>query len=386
VAHKVGTNLPAVDALTSAFERPLQYVAARAVGRSVIGTSSPAVPAELLRAAGCESVVLRWSTAPTPVADVRLEAGVFAPSVRALVEAAFTGELSSLCALVVTRSSEPQYKAYLYLREFAREKADGFRCPTLLLYDLLQSDSSEVRAYVLNRTQALAVDVQALTGRSWSTEQLASNIAKANAARAAARRLLNLRRRGLINGREALPMLGARHVMTPDEYIRLTNTAADEISSCPALPGPRLLVAGDCLDNSQLHAVLESHGAVVVGEDSPWGSRGVEPDISMDQDGLAAVADHYYRHGDGSRRPSGTDDAWFDEALSDVDGVVFWLSSSDGVRGWDYPRLRQRASMHGVPSLLWRGDAGAVSLNLTRSDLTAFLDAAAKHGSKRDVR
>jgi benzoyl-CoA reductase/2-hydroxyglutaryl-CoA dehydratase subunit BcrC/BadD/HgdB len=181
-------------------------------------------------------------------------------------------------------------------------------------------------------------------------------------------------------------MLGARHVMTPVDYVRLANTAADEISSRPALPGPRLLIAGDCLDNPELHAVLESYDVVVVGEDSPWGSRGVEPDISMDRDGLAAVADHYYRHGDGSRRHRETDDAWFDEALSDVDGVVFWLPPSDGIRGWDYPRLRQRASIHGVPSLLWRGDAGAVSPNLTSSDLTVFLDAAAKHTSKRDVR
>ena len=73
---------------------------------------------------------------------------MFSPSVRALVEAAFTGELSSLRALVMPRSSEQRYKAYLYLREFAREKADGFRCPALLLYDLLQSDSSEVRESV----------------------------------------------------------------------------------------------------------------------------------------------------------------------------------------------------------------------------------------------
>jgi 2-hydroxyglutaryl-CoA dehydratase, D-component len=377
----------AVDALILAFERPLHYVAAiRAAGRSVIGTSSPAVPAELLRTAECESVVLRWSAAPTPVADARLEAGVFSPSVRALVEAAFAGELSSLHALVMPRSSEQQYKAYLYLREFAREKADGFRCPTLLLYDLLQSDSSAVRAYVLSRTQALAVDVQALTGRLWSAEELASNIAEANAARATARRLLNLRRSALISGSEAMPMLGARHVMTPGDYTRLANAAVDKLSTRSVLAGPRLLIAGNCPDDPRLHAVLESYGTVVVSEDSPWGSRGVGPDVSMDPDALIAVADHYYRHGDGSRRPTETDDVWFDEALTDVDGVVFWFPSSDGVRGWDYPRLRQRASTRGIPHLLWRGDAGEVPPSLTSTDLTAFLHAAAEHASRRDAR
>jgi 2-hydroxyglutaryl-CoA dehydratase, D-component len=387
VAQKAVASRQAVNALISAFERPLHYAAAlRAAGQTVIGTSSPAVPAELLRAAGCESVVLRWPPAPTPLADARLEPDVFSPAVRALVEAAFTGELSSLRALVMPRSSEQQYNAYLYLREFAREKADGFHCPALLLYDLLQSDSSEVGAYVLHRTQALAVNVQALIGRLWSPEELASNIAEANAARAAARRLLNLRQGALINGTEAMAMLGARHVMTPGEYMRLANAAADELSTRPVLAGPRLVIAGDCPDGTRLHAVLESHDAVVVGEDSPWGSRGVEPDVSMNRDGLAAVAGHYYRHGDGSRRPRESDEAWFDEALSDVDGVVFWLSSTDSVRGWDYPRLRQRASMHGIPHLLWRGDAGEVPPNLTRTDLTAFLDAAAKHASKRDVR
>jgi benzoyl-CoA reductase/2-hydroxyglutaryl-CoA dehydratase subunit BcrC/BadD/HgdB len=183
-----------------------------------------------------------------------------------------------------------------------------------------------------------------------------------------------------------MPMLGARHVMTPGDYTRLANAAVDELRERPALAGPRLLIAGESPDNSQLHTVLESHGAVVVGEDSAWGSRGVGPDVSMGPDALTAIGEHYYRHGDGSRRPSEADDVWFDGALADVDGVVFWMPSSDGVRGWDYPRLRQRASLRGVPHFLWRGDAGEVVPNLTRTDLTAFIDAASKHASRRNAR
>jgi hypothetical protein len=377
----------AVDALTAAFERPLDYAASLgAGGLDVIGASSPAVPRELLRAAGLESVVLRWPVGPTPLADARLESGVFSQFVRALIDCAFTAELSWLRALVLPRSSEQHYKAYLYLRELARQPAEGLRCPPVLLYDLLQSVSPEVLAYVLNRTAALAASVEALTGRSLSAAQLAENITEANAAKAAARRLLNLRRGApRISGTEALPLLGARHVMTPGEYTVLANIVADELGARAALAGPRIVIAADCPDHPQLHAAVESRGAVVVGEDSPWGSRGVEPDVSTDRDALTAIAESYYKHGDGTRRPRQADDEWFDRAVCEADGVLFWLSSSDGVRGWDYPRLRQRLGTRGIPHLLWRGEPQSETA-ASRSDLIAFLDSAAACAARRDGR
>jgi hypothetical protein len=108
----------AIAALTAAFERPLAYATEQASGgRPVIAASATSVPAELLRASGALSVVLRWPPEPTPRADEWLEPGVFTHRIRALVDAALDGRLALMRALVIPRTSEQDYKAYLYIRE-----------------------------------------------------------------------------------------------------------------------------------------------------------------------------------------------------------------------------------------------------------------------------
>ncbi len=82
--------------------------------------SWPSVPVEILRATGFRPVFARGAADPTPAADAHLEPRIFPNRLRRLVEDALTGRLSSAARIVIPRTSDADYKCFLYLREFVR--------------------------------------------------------------------------------------------------------------------------------------------------------------------------------------------------------------------------------------------------------------------------
>jgi benzoyl-CoA reductase/2-hydroxyglutaryl-CoA dehydratase subunit BcrC/BadD/HgdB len=273
-----------------------------------------------------------------------------------LFESTLAADLSFLSALVFPRSSEQDYKAYLYLREAGRERQEHL--PALWLYDVLYSPSSHAYSYGLARTRELATRLEALTGRVIRHDDFAAAIAEGNAARAAARQILALRAgTPRISGVEALALLGSLFLIDRARYATLAQRAAAEAAERPPLPGPRLAVAGAWVDDERLHAVLEAHGAVVVAEDGGWGARGSGRDVEPGADFVAAIFAKYHRDGPGVRQFPADDRAWLDElAGSTIDGVVFYLPPDDSVKGWDLPIARRRLDARGIPSLVIRDD------------------------------
>ncbi len=173
------------------------------------------------------------------------------------------------------------------------------------------------------------------------------------------RRLPSLRQNTpRVTGTEALPLVGAFFLMDRPTYAALAARAADDIEQRAPFPGPRLVLAGAWLDDSELHALLESHGAVVVAEEGGWGTRGAGHDIVPDGDPVTAIFEKYYRDGPSVRqfpdRPIAL--ARARPTRADIDGVVFYLPPDDSVAGWDVPAERQRLDRLGIPSLVIRDD------------------------------
>jgi len=103
---------------------------------------------------------------------------------------------------------------------------------------------------------------------------------------------------------------------------------------------------------------------VVGAEDHWWGSRAAGHDIADDSDLMEAVFLKYYEDAPSPRVfPAAEADAWFLEAAPSFAGVVFYISPSDDVCGWDYPRWRGALDQRGIPHVLIRedGSSGDVS-------------------------
>jgi len=166
------TGASAIDELRAGFDEPFSALGNDAPrDRGTVVISWPSVPVELVRAAGFAPVVARGSGAPTPAADQVLEPDLFPNRLRQLVEAALTGRLAEVAAIVLPRTSDPDYKCFLYLRELVRSGAIA-TLPPVLLFDLLRSDGADTQAHNAERTRALWAQLARLVGGRPQPENL----------------------------------------------------------------------------------------------------------------------------------------------------------------------------------------------------------------------
>lgn len=346
----------AIATLTAAFNGTLTthgVLRDRDVPAVVI--SWPSVPIEIIRVAGLRPAVARGSVTPTPAADAHLEPDIFPSRLRCLVEGTLTGHLFHVPRIIIPRTSDADYKCFLYLKEFVRLGITSTLAP-ILLFDLLQSQGTQVGAYNAARIRDLLDELTSVTGRRITSDDVRDEIARTNAARAAARRLLALRRGApRIKGAEVFPLLGAFWHMAPEDYAVLAGEAADEIERRPALTGARVVLMGAPVDGTALQDAIESRGAIVVAEVSPWGT-GVAGDDVCGEDPIAALAEKYRTDVISPRTPAGSLQDSVARLVDEVDAVVVSLPPDDAVFGWDYPALRGLLATKRIPHICLRGD------------------------------
>ena len=367
----------AIDRLTDAFNDAFARLGDSAPhDRRVVVSSWPSLPVEVVRACRLELVVATGSMAVTPAADAHLEPALFSARLRRLVDAALSGRLAHVAQVVIPRTSDPDYKCFLYLCEFARRGLAVPSAPTAL-FDLLQSDGPHVCRHVAERTHGLLDRLAGVSGHRPSDDELRDEITATNAARAAARQLAALRgATPRVTGSQAFPLLGAFWHVPPLEYALLANEAATELAARPTLRGSRVLLAGAPVDGTGLHAAIESRGAVVVDELTAWTSAAAAEDVSCDDDPIAALAGSYRRQSIGPRLPAATLRDRLERRLEHVDAVVVSLPEDDATFGWDYPALRDRLAARGLPHAVLRGDPHRDATQADGERLDSALDAA----------
>ncbi|MGH9740066.1 MAG: 2-hydroxyacyl-CoA dehydratase [Candidatus Acidiferrales bacterium] len=350
--------------LISFYQNPMSdALDASAAGVPVVGITSNTVPWELIAAAEMYPVVLRSEDGATPFADEFMEPQIFQPRIRSIFDQIVSGRWP-LRALIIPRTSEQEYKLFLYLREISRQHPDK-ALPPIYLYDLPHSRSEESRAYGLRVTVALKEQLEAISGTSIAIDDIAVSIAESNAARATVRSLGALRRgTPRISGCLALSLIGPFWSISRNKYSELAQEAFANLRGLPALSAPRVLVKGVSIDQSKLHALLESFGALVVSEDDWWGERSAGQDISTIGDPVAACLEKYYSDSPSPRTfPGSVADSWFENRSREgVEGVVFYLPEDDYIYGWDYPRQKKFLDVIGIPNVVIREDPRQIEM------------------------
>jgi benzoyl-CoA reductase/2-hydroxyglutaryl-CoA dehydratase subunit BcrC/BadD/HgdB len=367
----------AIDELRAGFDEPFSALGRAASNdRETVVVAWPSMPVEIVRAAGLVPVFARGRAVPTPAADRVLEPDLFPSRLRQLVEAALTGRLADVAAIVLPRSSDPDYKCFLYLRELVRRGVSP-ALPPVLLFDALRSDDATARAYNADRVRAFSEQLATLGGRRHEPDELRRVIAATNLARAAARSLDALRTNApRIAGADALALLGAFWQVEPSRYASLASTAADGIAARSALAGPRMLTAGAPVDSTTLHAAIEAEGAVVVAELSPFGRCGTDTDVEISDDPFAALALHYAVESIDARLPVEELMRRLGALLDTVDAVVISLPADDASFGWDTPRVRELLARRSIPYAVLTGDPAHGATTGDRARIRSLLDAA----------
>jgi benzoyl-CoA reductase/2-hydroxyglutaryl-CoA dehydratase subunit BcrC/BadD/HgdB len=273
-------------------------------GRKIIGSYCVFVPEEIALAANATLVGL-CSGADFAMPEVEK---LLPRNTCALIKSSFGFKLGKVCPylesadmIVGENTCDGKKKAYESL---------GHLVKNLYVMDLPQVKSEQGRALLKSEYQRFRIAVEALTGVAITSESLKQAIQTVNAKRAAIQRLSSLRKAdpAPISGLDALLANQVFFYDNPARFTDSVNKICDELEKRVAekngvFPAktPRILISGcpQAVPNWKLPFIVETSGAVIVGEESCVGERGTRnlTDTSGKtvDDMMEAIVDRYYQ-------------------------------------------------------------------------------------------
>jgi benzoyl-CoA reductase/2-hydroxyglutaryl-CoA dehydratase subunit BcrC/BadD/HgdB len=276
----------------------------KAIGRKVIGSFCVFVPEELVRAADATLVGLCTG------ADFAMdEAENFLPrNTCSLIKSAFGFKLGKVCPyiesadmIVGENTCDGKKKSYEVLKDLV---------PNLYVMDLPQMKSDQGRALLKAEYIRFKETLEELTGITIDAARLRKGIEVVNNKRNAIYRLSRLRKGDPtpISGLDALLVNQVFFYDDPARFTLWVNKICDELEQRiekkqGVFPEntPRILISGCpmAVPNWKLPWIIETSGAVIVGEESCVGERGTR---NLTQDSgrtvdelMEAIVDRYFK-------------------------------------------------------------------------------------------
>ena len=251
----------------------------KARGRKIIGSYCVFVPEEIVLAANATLVGL-CSGADFAMEEVEK---LLPRNTCALIKSAFGFKLGKVCPylespdmVVGENTCDGKKKAYETL---------GSLVKNLYVMDLPQVKSDQGRDLLKAEYDRFKTAMETLTGVAVTADSLKKAIRTVNAKRAAIHRLSSLRKAdpAPISGMDALLANQVFFYDNPERFTASVNKICDELEGRIAekkgvFPAktPRVLISGcpQAVPNWKLPYIVESSGAVIVGEESCVGERG----------------------------------------------------------------------------------------------------------------
>lgn len=357
----------------------------RAAGRKVIGAYCVFVPEELVLAANATLVGL-CSGADFAMDQVEQ----YLPrNTCALIKSAFGFKLGAVCPyleaadLVVGENTcDGKKKAY--------ESLDGL-IDNLYVMDLPQVKSEQGRSLMKAEYVRFKEQLEQLTGVTITVEKLKESIAIVNAKRGALQRLAELRSAdpAPISGLDALL---ANQIAFFDDPVRFTeslNKICDELeqrvaAKTGAFPAgtPRILISGCpmAVPNWKLPAIIESCGAVIVGEESCIGERGCRNVVACDADTmdelLDGIVDRYFKVDCAVFTPNNERVEHVDEMFqrSQADGVIHYGLQFCQPYLMEAMNVEKKLERKDIPVLRVETDYGTEDAGQLKTRVEAFVE------------
>ena len=273
-------------------------------GRKIIGSYCVFVPEEIALAANATLVGL-CSGADFAVEEVEK----FLPrNTCALIKSSFGFKLGKVCPylevadmIVGENTCDGKKKAYETLQNLA---------DNVYVMDLPQVKTAAGKQLLKDEYYKFKETVEELTGVTITEESLAQAIKTVNAKRKALHRLYRLRQvnPSPISGLDALLANQVSFYDNPQRFTDSVNAICDELEKRISAEDsvfpkntPRILISGCpmAVPNWKLPAIVETSGAVIVGEESCVGERGMRNLVAEDGESidsmLGALVDRYFQ-------------------------------------------------------------------------------------------
>jgi benzoyl-CoA reductase/2-hydroxyglutaryl-CoA dehydratase subunit BcrC/BadD/HgdB len=240
----------------------------------VVGYFCDSVPEELILAAGF--FPFRLSGNPLGKTDIARQHIVprhpkREDFVHSMLNMLLTGEYDYLDYLVIPHTRDSIHRLYQTLVMLKKSNPD-IRIPEFHFLDTVHSNLFLSESYLQNQFVTLKNKLEVWSGKSITDKSLAKAVAVTNENKRLLKKVAELRAAEppRISGVDALQIIGSSMFILKEEHNHLLWQFLTGEKELPYLNGTRLFVSGSPLDNLQLYEIIESNGAVVVGEDTCW--------------------------------------------------------------------------------------------------------------------
>ena len=357
----------------------------KAAGRKIVGSYCVFVPEEIVLAANATLVGLCSG------ADFAMESveKLLPRNTCALIKSSFGFKLGKVCPylesadmVVGENTCDGKKKAYESLRDLV---------DNLYVMDLPQVKSDEGRALLRAEYDRFKTAMEELTGVAVTAESLKRGIETVNAKRAAIHRLSELRQDdpAPISGLDALLANQVFFYDNPARFTESVHKICDELETriaekTGAFPAktPRVLVSGcpQAVPNWKLPWIVETAGAVIVGEESCVGERGtrnlVDESGETVEEMMAAIADRYFQVDCAIFTPNPDRLAHIQEMASayKADGVIHYGLQFCQPYLMEAIPVEKTLEENGLPALRVETDYGTEDAGQLKTRVEAFIE------------
>ncbi|MBS3909995.1 MAG: 2-hydroxyacyl-CoA dehydratase [Actinobacteria bacterium] len=254
-----------------------------------------------------------------------------------------------------------------------------------------QTKDEASRTLWLDEVKKFKETMEELTGNTIDAAALARGVASVNAKRAALRRMNEARKASPvpISGKDALLIEQVAFYDDPLRFTQMINKVSDELEQRIAdgvgvapEDAPRILISGCpmAIPNWKMHHIVESTGAIIVGEEACIGHRyfrDMVDESPSDLDGeLAAVADRYMKLDCACFTPNKERLDNITQLVKDykVDGVIHYALQFCDPFTVEYNSVERTLKEAGVPVLRIETDYSMEDAGQLSTRVEAFME------------
>ena len=357
----------------------------KVAGRRIVGSYCVFVPEEIVLAANATLVGL-CSGADFAMEEVEK---LLPRNTCALIKSAFGFKLGKVCPylesadmVVGENTCDGKKKAYETL---------GSLVKNLYVMDLPQVKSETGRALLKSEYERFKIAMEALTGVAVTADSLKAAIRTVNAKRAAIHRLSSLRKAdpAPISGMDALLANQVFFYDNPERFTASVNKICDELEGRIAekkgvflAKTPRVLISGcpQAVPNWKLPYIVESSGAVIVGEESCVGERGTRnltDDTGKTVEAMMeAIVDRYFKVDCAIFTPNRERLTHIEEMAADykADGVIHYGLQFCQPYLMESLPVEKALEEKSIPTLRIETDYGMEDLGQLKTRIEAFIE------------
>jgi benzoyl-CoA reductase/2-hydroxyglutaryl-CoA dehydratase subunit BcrC/BadD/HgdB len=323
-------------------------------GGKVIGYFCDNVPEELIMAAGF--FPLRISGDPqegTELAEGYRMPYPVVTFVETMMNKLLSGKYDFLDYLVIPHARDQIWRMWTMLH-FAPELDPQIKLPEIYFHDDLHTTFYTSSVYNRDRAIEFRKQLEKWSGKKITDKALKKAIAITNESKMLLKKVAALRAADppRISGVEALQIIGTSMFMQKEKHNELIKDYLKDADALPAKQGVRLFVEGSPLDNLQFYEVVESCGAVVVGEDNCWGNRYSDVPIVEIINPLESIVDRYLKKSPCPRMmplQRRIDYCVRNAVESKAQGALFHIYQGDNAQAWEAPEEIKALKAVGIP-------------------------------------